>query len=224
MSKIAVINGANRGIGLALTEKLLAEGYKVWALCRKTSPQLAATSAKVISDVDITSLTSIERASKEITDGKVDLVVNVAGISRQDGLENLGASAFAEIAEQFQVNALAALQFCSVLYKKLGATGKLVLITSRMGSIEDNTSGGRYGYRASKAALNMFGKSLAIDLKGAGISVGILHPGFIQTDMTGGRGDRGPAECAEMLFARINALSLENSGQFWHANGDRLPW
>ena len=97
-------------------------------------------------------------------------------------------------------------------------------MTSRMGSISDNTSGGYYGYRISKAALNVAGKSLAEDLRREGIAVALLHPGYVQTDMTGHGGDVTPAQAAAGLVRRVDELNLENSGSFWHANGQRLPW
>jgi NAD(P)-dependent dehydrogenase (short-subunit alcohol dehydrogenase family) len=93
-----------------------------------------------------------------------------------------------------------------------------------MGSVADNGSGGYYGYRASKAAVNAIGKSLAIDLKPRGIAVFLLHPGYVATDMVGGHGDLQPAQAAERLFAVLNSRSLEDSGTFWHSNGSALPW
>jgi NAD(P)-dependent dehydrogenase (short-subunit alcohol dehydrogenase family) len=93
-----------------------------------------------------------------------------------------------------------------------------------MGSIADNSSGGRYGYRASKAAFNAFGRSLAIDLKGRGIAVAQLHPGFVKTRMVNFGGLITPQESAAGLAERIEALNLENSGSFWHCNGEELPW
>jgi NAD(P)-dependent dehydrogenase (short-subunit alcohol dehydrogenase family) len=98
------------------------------------------------------------------------------------------------------------------------------MITSRMGSIADNTSGGRYGYRMSKAALNIASVSLAHDLKHLGISVGIIHPGLVGTEMIGGYGDISPDQAAESIAKRIEELNLENSGTFWHSNGEILPW
>jgi NAD(P)-dependent dehydrogenase (short-subunit alcohol dehydrogenase family) len=93
-----------------------------------------------------------------------------------------------------------------------------------MGSIGDNTSGGRYGYRMSKAAVNVAGVSLAHDLKARRVAVVILHPGFVRTDMTGHNGLIDPPESAAGLIARIDALTLESSGSFLHMNGERLPW
>ncbi len=93
-----------------------------------------------------------------------------------------------------------------------------------MGSVTDNTSGGRYGYRMSKSALNIAGVSLSHDLKPRGVAVAILHPGLVGTEMIGGHGDITPAQAAERLSQRIDGLTLENSGTFWHSNGDVLPW
>jgi NAD(P)-dependent dehydrogenase (short-subunit alcohol dehydrogenase family) len=93
-----------------------------------------------------------------------------------------------------------------------------------MGSIDDNNSGGMYGYRMSKAAVNIAGVSLARDLAPRGIAVALLHPGFVRTEMTGGRGNVDPPEAARGLIARIDELTLETSGGFWHASGKRLPW
>ena len=93
-----------------------------------------------------------------------------------------------------------------------------------MGSLEDNTSGAYYGYRASKAAFNAVGKSLAVDLKPRGIAVAQLHPGFVQTRMVGFNGDLSPEQAAANLVLRIEELNLSNSGGFWHSNGEKLPW
>lgn len=137
-------------------------------------------------------------------------------------LENLD---FDSIREQFEVNALGALRVTHALLPKLKPGAKIVLMTSRMGSIGDNTSGSSYGYRMSKVALAMAGKSLALDLKPRGIAVAILHPGLVQTRMTNfSSGGITPEQSVKGLLARIDQLTLENSGTFWHANGEVLPW
>ena len=110
------------------------------------------------------------------------------------------------------------------LLDNLQAGAKVALITSRMGSMADNGSGGYYGYRMSKAALNAAGVSMARDLAPRGVAVGLFHPGFVQTDMVGGQGDVDAATAASRLIARIEALSVETAGKFIHANGDELPW
>jgi NAD(P)-dependent dehydrogenase (short-subunit alcohol dehydrogenase family) len=123
-----------------------------------------------------------------------------------------------------EVNAFAPLRVCEALLPNLQAGSKIANITSRMGSIGDNDSGGRYGYRASKAAFNAFGRSMAIDLQARGIAVAQLHPGFVKTRMVNFGGLITPHESAAGLAARIEDLDLENSGSFWHCNGEELPW
>lgn len=124
-----------------------------------------------------------------------------------------------------EVNAFAPLSLISALVteKKLCPDAKVALITSRMGSIADNSSGSSYGYRASKAALNAIGKSLAVDLRGRA-SVAILHPGWVKTSMTNHTGNVTASVAAKQLLERIDELTPELSGTFWHANGEVLPW
>ena len=131
---------------------------------------------------------------------------------------------FEEIIEQFQVNTLGPLRIVDALRNNLCSGGKIAMITSRMGSIEDNTSGGQYGYRMSKSALNAASKSLALDLQPRGIALAILHPGYVQTEMVNFGGEIAADVAAERLVQRIAELNLENSGTFWHSNGDVLPW
>ena len=128
------------------------------------------------------------------------------------------------IYKQFDINAVGPLRVSNAFLNSLKKDSKIILITSRMGSIDDNSSGSHYGYRMSKAALNMAGKSLAIDLHSQGISVGIIHPGWVKTDMTGQTGHYTVGQAAEQIIARINELSLNNSGSFWHSDGSELPW
>lgn len=123
-----------------------------------------------------------------------------------------------------EINAYAPLRVCETLLTHLKSGSKIANITSRMGSIADNDSGGRYGYRASKAALNAFGKSLAMDLKPKGIAVAQLHPGYVKTRMVNFGGVISPEEAAAGIVARIDALTLDNTGSFWHSNGEELPW
>ncbi len=138
------------------------------------------------------------------------------------GLEHLDTNS---IRRQFEVNALGPLRLTQALLTNLKQGSKVIIMTSRMGSIEDNTSGGSYGYRMSKVALSMAGKSLSVDLKSQGIAVAILHPGLVKTRMTGFT-DSGitPEQAVKGLLARIDELNLENTGTFWHSNGEILPW
>ncbi|MGO9839337.1 MAG: SDR family oxidoreductase [Polyangiaceae bacterium] len=219
----SVVTGANRGIGLALSAALQHRGHTVLAACRKSSPELAKTGAEVVEGVDVSTDQGIAILVAAVGTRSIDLLVNNAGILVWG--DRLGELNVAGIRQQFEVNALAPLRLTDALRDRLMPGAKVALITSRMGSIDDNSSGGGYGYRMSKAALNMAGKSLAVDLRSRGVAVAILHPGMVKTDMIGGhRGDAEPADAAGDLLARVDALTLETSGGFWHAKGERLPW
>ena len=148
------------------------------------------------------------------------MLVNNAGILSRDALDDLD---FDGMRRQFEVNALAPLRVTRALLPNLGAGSKVVIITSRMGSIADNGSGGYYGYRMSRAAVNIAGVSLARDLRERGIAVLLLHPGMVATEMTGQHGIP-VAEAARNLVARIETLGLDQTGSFHHANGEPLPW
>lgn len=220
--KFAVVTGANRGIGLALTRELSQRGYHVLAACRKSTPTLAALTVEVTEGVDVTEAAGIERLAAAVGDRNIDLLINNAGILRWG--DQLDALDIDGIRNQFEVNALGPLLVTAKLRTRLQQGAKVALITSRMGSIDDNTSGGFYGYRMSKAALNMAGKSLAEDLKRQGVAVAILHPGMVKTEMVGDHGQVEPEQAAQGLLARVDALTLATTGGFWHANGERLPW
>ena len=214
-----LITGANRGIGLELTRQLTERGDQVIALCRQSSPELEALGTRVIEGVDVTDGESLRRASEALGDVRADILINNAGIFTNETFRDLD---FEEIRRNFEVNALGPVRVTHTLAGHLAKDAKIVLITSRMGSIEDNGSGAYYGYRMSKAALNMAGVNLAHDFRGKA-SVAILHPGLVATRMTGFAGI-STEESATGLIARIDALRPEDSGGFWHANGERLPW
>lgn len=216
-----VITGANRGIGLALVQGYLAKGAKVFAVCREATPELEATGAEVIEGVDVTAAVSVAALAERLDGVTIDVLINNAGLFQN---ETLGAIDYDQIIAQFHVNALGALRVSEALISNLARGGKIGLITSRMGSIADNTSGSYYGYRMSKAALNAAGMSLAQDLRGRQVAVAILHPGFVQTRMVGFAGDVAPDTAAAGLIKRMDNLTLETSGSFWHANGEQLPW
>jgi NAD(P)-dependent dehydrogenase (short-subunit alcohol dehydrogenase family) len=217
-----LVTGANRGIGLALVRRLAARGDTVIGVCRKTSPELAALSGvRVEAGVDVTSDGEVEALGRRLEGVALDWLVLNAGVLRSDDLDELDLGA---IRAQFEVNALGPLRVVRALLPGLGRGAKIALLTSRMGSMGDNGSGGHYGYRMSKAALNAAGVSLARDLRPRGIAVAILHPGYVRTDMTGGHGNVEPDEAARQLVERIDGLRLETSGTFFHANGQVLPW
>lgn len=216
-----LITGAARGIGLALTRHFAARGDRVIALCRQPSEELSQLEGiRVIDDIDVTADASEQRLQTLLDKLPLDVVIHNAGVMSDESLQDLSLD---RLRHQFEVNSIAPLRLTQALLTNLRNGSKVVFITSRMGSIEDNGSGGMYGYRMSKAALNMAAKSLSVDLKSLGIPVGVLHPGFVATDLTGEQGI-APEQAAQQLVERIDALTLENSGQFFHANGNSLPW
>ena len=216
-----VITGANRGIGLAIARIYRERGDRVVALCRRASEELRGTGAEVVDEVDVTSSRALQRAAAAIE--RVDVLIANAGVLSRQTLADV-ADDRDRIEQQFAVNALGPLLTVHAFLDKLASGSRVALITSRMGSMADNSSGGSYGYRMSKAALNAAGRSLAVDLAPRGIHVGLLHPGYVRTDMTGRTGDVEPAEAAAMLVARIDELDADTSGTFRHAKGEELPW
>jgi len=214
------ITGANRGIGLELSRQLRKRGDEVIAVCRRGSPELEALGVRLFENVDVTDSAALESVSRELGNKQIDILINNAGIFGNESFDSLD---FDQIRRQFEVNTLGALRVTSILHRHLSGGSKIILITSRMGSIGDNGSGSYYGYRMAKAALNMAGVNLAHDFCSKGISVAILHPGMVATEMTGHHGIP-TEESAEGLIARIDELRLQDSGGFWHANGERLPW
>jgi NAD(P)-dependent dehydrogenase (short-subunit alcohol dehydrogenase family) len=215
-----VVTGAGRGIGLELCRQLRERGETVVAACRRAEPGLAALGCEVVEGVEVTDDAGIARLVAALGGRRVDVLVNNAGILARESLDDLDVDS---IRRQFEVNALAPLRVTRALLPNLGEGSKVAIITSRMGSIADNGSGGYYGYRMSKAAVNMAGVSLARDLGGRGIAVLLLHPGMVATEMTGGSGIP-VRESAANLIARIDSLGLDQSGSFHHADGQSLPW
>ena len=217
-----LITGANRGIGLELVRQLNDRGDDVIATCRSVSSELESLSVRVEKDIDISSGDSVVKLRKSLKDIQVDVLIQNAGIAEYNSLSNLDPQS---IVHQFEVNALSPLCFVQSMLSQLSNLKKIALISSRMGSIGDNSSGGSYGYRMSKAALCMAGKSLSVDLKPRGISVAILHPGLVSTRMTGFTSTGiQPKESVKGLIQRVDELTLENTGTFWHSNGEILPW
>lgn len=219
--KQVLITGANRGIGLELARHYAGNGWQVIGVCRQTSPELDAVAKNVVDGIDVTQEKSITALVSAVSGEPVDLLINNAGLLQDD---QLGSIDIESLRRQMDINAYAPLRVTEALLPNMGTGGKVAFITSRMGSIADNDSGGRYGYRASKAALNAFGKSLAMDLKPKGIAVALLHPGYVKTRMVNFGGMITPEEAATGLAARIDGLNLENTGSFWHSNGEALPW
>ncbi len=217
-----LVTGANRGIGLESCRQLQERGDNVIAVCRSASEELKTLDISIETGIDITSDESVAALASKLKGTPIDVLINNAGIVERISLKHLD---FDSIRQQFEVNALGALRVTQALLPNLKQGSKIIMMTSRMGSIEDNSSGGSYGYRMSKVALSMAGKSLSVDLKPQGIAVGILHPGLVKTRMTNFNASGiTPEQAVTGLLARIDALNLENTGTFWHSNGEILPW
>lgn len=224
MTQTALVTGSNRGIGRELCRQLAAKGMHVIATCRQSSSELNSLGVEVIENVEVSDPKSLTALAEKLEGRKIDWVINNAGIAGGIELGDIDSSAIVSFKRMYEVNSLGPLLVTQALLPNLHEGSKVGIITSRMGSIEDNDSGGSYAYRMSKAAVNAAGKSLSIDLKPRGIAVAILHPGWVRTDMTGHGGLIDPDESASGLIQRMEELTLESSGGFWHTNGDRLPW
>ena len=221
---LAVVTGANRGIGLEFARQLAARGKEVVAVCRRSSAELDALGddgVRVETGYDVTSPDAWPRLAQRLAHADIDLLINNAGRLEPNSLGDTNPT---DVRSQFEVNAVAPLFLTRALLRRMGAGAKVVMITSRMGSIGDNSSGGYYGYRMSKAALNAAGMSLARDLKPHGIAVAILHPGAVRTGMTGGTGLVDADASVRKLLQRIDEITLESSGRFLHMDGTELPW
>lgn len=222
MADTYLVTGTNRGIGLEYCRQLKELGHKIIAVCRKPSPELLTLGVIIAADIELTNEEDVDRLIRQLHGQKIDVLVNNAAIVERISLENLDLDS---IRRQFEVNAIAPLHLTKALLPNLGHGSKVILMTSRMGSISDNTSGSSYGYRMSKVALSMAGKSLAIDLKPKGIAVAILHPGLVKTRMTNfNKSGIATENSVKSLIARTKELNLENTGTFWHAQGEILPW
>lgn len=217
-----LVTGANRGIGLEYCRQLQARGDQVIAVCREASAELEALGVRIEAGLDLAAASAPAELVARLQGQPLDVVILNAGILQSIGLADLDPEG---IRRQFELNALAPLLLARALLDQMPRGAKLALMTSRMGSIADNSSGGSYGYRMSKVALNMAGKSLAIDLQPRGIAVALLHPGLVRTRMINFNPNGiAPEQAVGGLLARIDALTLETSGSFWHANGELLPW
>jgi NAD(P)-dependent dehydrogenase (short-subunit alcohol dehydrogenase family) len=227
------VTGANRGIGLELVRQMLLRGDRVFATCRQ--PELATELNRLQENHNgILTVLPLDVANKEAIDHAVstvrgfadglDALFNNAGVG--GGREPLGQIIENDLVQTYRVNAVAPLMIAQALLPLLekGDRPAIVNITSRMGSIDDNGSGGYYAYRASKAALNMLNKSLAIDLARNSIISVVIHPGWVQTDM-GGQGAPLPvSDSVKGILQVIDTLSRNDTGKFLDWKGDVIPW
>lgn len=223
-----VVTGANRGIGLELVRQLLARGDTVEACARTQNSELDGLGANV-HRVDVTDPATVRALAESLADAAIDIVFNVAGIyggPRQSLPQMAEDLALADVAHTYDVNAIGALRVSVALlpHVRRGQAKKLVHVTSGMGSIGDNASGGYYAYRMSKAALNMMSRSLAVDLRGEGIASYVINPGWVQTDMGGASAPTPVDESVRCILREIDRATLADSGEFLNYKGNRYPW
>ena len=221
------ITGANRGIGLEFARQYAADGWRVLAACR--NPREAKELADLPGDVRVFALDVIDEnqlpaLARSLSDEAIDILINNAGVGGFD--DSFGNTPTNEWLETLRVNAIAPVHVAEQFLPHLerGQRRLIVNITSKMGSIADNGSGGSYSYRTSKAALNMVAKSMAHDLKGKRIIVVVFHPGWVKTDMGGPQALLPPKASVGGMRAKIATLTAADSGKFFNYDGKPLPW
>ncbi len=215
-----LITGCNRGIGLQLAIQTNARGDNVIGVCRNPSDELSELGIRLITGIDVGDGESVSKLKSELGDTQIDVLINNAGVLIRD---EFGSIDYEGMISQYKINTLGPLRVTEALRDNLSDGSKVAIVSSRVGSIDDNGSGGHYGYRASKTAVNQVGMNLMHEFKPRGIAVGLLHPGLVATEMTGGQGISA-VDSASGLIQRIDELNMENSGGFWHAEGYALPW
>lgn len=224
--KTTLVVGADRGIAHALCLQLHARGERVIAACLHDNPALRGLGVRVETGVDVTSDSAVLALAQRLVHEalQLDCLLHVAGVL---GLDTLGQIDFGDMRQQFEINTLGPLRVVQALLPCLGAGSKVGIVTSRVGSLADNSSGGMYAYRVSKAAANMVGLNLHHDLRPRGVAVVLLHPGAVATQLTRDFPQQGfatPEQAAAGLIQRVDELTLATSGRFFHAQGGELPW
>jgi len=220
-----VVTACNRGLGLEFARQLSNRGDRVIATARdlENATELAALDVETFA-LDVADAASVERFGEAMAGVSIDVLLNNAGVGvRSKPFESLD---FAEMEEFFAINTVGALRVFRVLLPGLraGSGKKVVNMTSRMGSIGDNTSGAAYSYRASKAALNMATRSLAVDYRAEGFICVVLHPGWVVTDMGGAGAPVKPEDSIFGLLRVIDGLQASDSGEHIDFTGTRVPW
>lgn len=227
-----LITGANRGLGLEFARQYLADGWQVYAACR--NPASAFELRRLAEDsggrlrmlvMDVTDPASIQAAAKKLEDQAIDLLLNNAAIMgpRNQTIGNINYKAWAEV---FAINTMGPVRVSEAFVEHVARSGLklIVTLTSGMGSIADNTSGGSIVYRSTKAAVNMVVRSLAIDLAPRGIVCAVVNPGWVRTDMGGPNARLEPSESIGALRRLIGTLGPEQSGKFFNHTGREYPW
>ena len=230
MTKV-LITGTNRGIGLEFVHQFLARGDTVLATCRHpdSAPalqQLQKENQQLrVLGLDVASTESLQNFPQQLAADAIDIFINNAGVygPRDASFGNVDGETWMSV---LQINSIAPILLTQLLIDKLraGVDKKLLYVTSKMGSIDDNTGGGSYVYRSSKTALNAVVKSLAVDLAADGFTVAVLHPGWVLTDMGGPNALIDTATSVAGMMGVIDKLGIEQSGSFFNYDGSVIPW
>lgn len=228
-----LVTGANRGIGLEFVRQYSKMGWRVLATTRdlEKSKDLVALSYKKqagqieVSVLDVGDLAAIEAMAQKYRDENIDILVNNAGIFGPE-VQSFGKVDYLSWSEAFWVNAIAPMKMAEQFSRQVARSDKKLILnlSTHMGSIAENESGGFYIYRSSKAALNAITKSMAIDLKHIGITVIAIHPGWVKTDMGGEGATRSVEDSVETMRKAINMLEPEDSGRFMNLRGEAINW
>jgi len=224
-----LITGANRGLGYEFVKQYSENGFEVLACCRnknnaKELEELAENSNKIkVYELDVGNVKAIKSLSQRLKNEKVDVLINNAGIYRSSTVGNIN---YDEWIESFKVNAIAPYQMVENFLNQIMNSDlkKVVSITSKMGSIDDNTSGGSYIYRSSKTALNSMMRCLTHDLKNQGVATLTLHPGWVRTDMGGPGGWIDSFESVQGMIKQIDKLTIDDSGNYLDYAGKSINW
>ena len=231
MSSI-LITGTNRGIGLELVRQYLAEGWSVYATARNLQnatelQQLATDNPDHLKtySLDVTNHEQRLHLAAQLKDIPLDILINNAGVYGQADAF-FGNTDEAQWLEALRINTIAPMKIMELFANNISLGEKKIMasMSSKMGSMDDNGSGGSYVYRSTKAALNAVMVSVARDLKSSGISAVILHPGWVRTDMGGPNGEINVQQSSERLRSILASVSIENSGDFYDIDGSIIPW
>ena len=233
MMKTALITGANRGIGLEFAKQYAADGWRVLACSRHPEKsdalnKLAARYPDLIQvrALDVADHAQIDQSARQLADESIDLLINNAGVYPDSDKGGFGHADYEEWMQAFRINTMATLKMAEAFATQIARSNQkaIVTITSMMGSIADNGSGGNYLYRSSKAAVNMVVKSLAIDLKPRGVTAVVFHPGWVRTDMGGPNAMISAEQSVSGMRKLISKLNLADSGKFFAYDGRVIPW
>ena len=221
-----LITGANRGLGLEFARQYAEAGWKVIGTARQPAEatDLADLGARVM-QLDVADGESVAKLAAALEDQPIDLLINNAGMANRDGMD-FETLSFDGVERVLAVNTIGPMRVTRALLPnlRLGEAKQIVHISSGLGSIEENTDGGFYGYRESKAALNMFNRSLAVNLKDEGFTCVVMSPGWVRTDMGGPEANLSPEESITGMKKVIGGLTIEDTGTFQSWDGNDRAW